>query len=238
MFYSKKYNFIFIASPKTGTVTIHNLLKDIDPTGERNRINWSENLVITSDDIESGIIGHATAKEIKDVLGKERWDSINTIAFIRNPYSKLVSAYSFNKEQHLKVAFNTKGAKKKYFRMLRTMISFLLAKALPFSIWILFYPMKTNLSYCTNSKGKLLLKHIGRTENLERDFLHIAKKIGIAEDVTENLSFKQLNTSSHKAVSTYFESYLPKAIMKLKYSKEIKFYNEISKKIDKEQLVS
>ena len=192
--------------------------------------------MIGSEDIAGGIIGHATARELRDALGKERWDSISTFSFIRNPKSKLVSAYSFNKEQRLKVAFNTKGAKKKYFRMIKTLGSFLLAKTLPFSIWIVFYPLKTNLSYCTSSRGKLLLNHVGRTEYLERDFRYIAKKLGIAEHELEKLSFKPLNTSSHDAVAKYFESNLSKAIMKLKYSKEINFYNEISKKIDEEQL--
>jgi hypothetical protein len=46
MFFSKKYNLLFIASPKTGTVSIHEALEKLDSSGERTKI-VIDNKVIT-----------------------------------------------------------------------------------------------------------------------------------------------------------------------------------------------
>jgi hypothetical protein len=44
-----------------------------------------------------GIINHARASEFKTVLGDNEYNKLITIAFLRNSYSKLVSAYHFTK---------------------------------------------------------------------------------------------------------------------------------------------
>jgi hypothetical protein len=54
MFFSNTYNLLFIASPKTGTITIHEALESTDPSGERRKIKIG-NKEIISKDLDQGI---------------------------------------------------------------------------------------------------------------------------------------------------------------------------------------
>lgn len=62
-------------------------------------------------------------------------------------------------------------------------------KVLPFKIWALLYPYRSNLSYLTDYDGTLIVKHIGRTEylneyfhcilnslNIDANHIHVSKK--------------------------------------------------------------
>ena len=228
MFFSKKYNLLFIASPKTGTVSIHEALEKLDSSGERRKIVM-DNKEITSNNLDQGIIGHARAREIKKALGEEDFNKLNTIGFIRNPYSKLVSSYFFTKSNNLSHAFNKKGNKHLLKRSVNYFLSTLFAKVLPFKIWALFYPYKSNLSYLTDYDGSLIVKYIGRTEYLNQDFHHIMDSLDI--DVI-HIQVGKSNTSSHKSKDHYFKSNWFKNKMYIKMKADIDLYNKICKKLD------
>jgi hypothetical protein len=228
MFFSKKYNLLFIASPKTGTVSIHEALEKLDSSGERTKIVM-DNKVITSNDVDQGTIGHARAREIKKALGVEDFNKLNTIVFIRNPYSKLVSSYFFNKTNNLSHAFNMKGNKHKLKRSVNYFLTTLFAKVLPFKIWAIFYPYRSNLSYLTDYDGSLIVKYIGRTEYLNQDFHNIMESLDI--DV-KHIQVGKSNTSSHKSEHHYFKSNWFKNKMYIKMKADIDLYNKICKKLD------
>jgi len=227
MFFSKKYNLLFIASPKTGTVSIHEALEKLDPSGERRKIVMG-NKEITSNDLDQGIIGHARAREIKKALGDEDFNKLNTIGFIRNPYSKLVSSYFFNKKNNCSQAFNMKGNKHILKRSVNYFLSTLFAKVLPFEIWALFYPYRSNLSYLTDYDGSLIVKYIGRTESLNQDFHNIMKSLDI--DV-KHIQVGKSNTSSHKSEDHYFKSEWFKKRMYQKMKSDIDLYNRVCIKL-------
>lgn len=230
MFYSKKLNLLFVASPKTGTVSIHDSLEKIDPNGSRRRIDLGTHSV-GPQDVKGGIIGHASARNLKCAIGTEAWDDLNTVAFIREPRSKLVSAYHFNREQSLVQAFATKGTKLRFLRVVKTFATILLAKLLPFSFYIVFYKMKGNMEWCTDSKGQIIVKFIGRTEFLDLDFKNILAKIGVETD--ELKPVKHLNKSRHDHTSRYFSSRVNRFLFNAKYKGEVEFYKIIARKADK-----
>ena len=169
MFHSKKHNLLFIASPKTGTVSIHEALQKIDPKGERNKITLKDR-VIEGSDTEQGILGHARARELKKVIGEEKYSKVRTIAFLRNPYSKLVSSYFFIKNYKFSDIFKIGGRKKLFKRRLNYFLSALIAKMFSFQVWAFIYPYRSNVSYVTDYDGNLIVKHLGRTEHLHNDF--------------------------------------------------------------------
>ncbi|MCB0409460.1 MAG: sulfotransferase family 2 domain-containing protein, partial [Flavobacteriales bacterium] len=115
MFYSQKLKILIIGIPKTGSTTVENALIKFEPDGERHTITINDRL-FTSDDFHQGILGHARAFEIKDVLGPDIYNSLYTIAFIRHPFSRLVSAYYFNKRNSLFEFLKIKSGKKSLFR--------------------------------------------------------------------------------------------------------------------------
>ena len=226
MFFSKKYNLLFIASPKTGTESIHEALQKLDPSGERRKIKIGH-LEITSKDLDQGIIGHARARELKKALGEDNYNKLHTIAFIRNPYSKLVSSYFFNKTNSLSLAFHFKGKKNNLKRSISYFLTTLFAKVLPFKIWALLYPFRSNLSYLTDyDKKTLIVKHIGRTEYLNKDFHSILNSLNIDANHTH---VGKKNTSSHKTYEHYFKPVWFKKKMYKKMKLDIDFYNKICK---------
>ena len=225
MFFSKKYNLLFIASPKSGTVSIHEALENLDPSGERRKIKIG-NKDITSKDLDQGIIGHARARELKNALGNDEYYKLHTIAFIRNPFSKLVSSYFFNKTNLLSHAFHIKGKKNKLKRSINYFLTTLFAKVLPFKIWALLYPYRSNLSYLTDYDGTIIVKHIGRTEYLNEDFHSIMKSLHID---TKDIQVGKKNTSNHKTYDNYFKSAWFKKMMYKKMKLDIDLYNQVCK---------
>jgi hypothetical protein len=225
MFFSNKYNLLFIATPKTGTVSVHEALQKIDPDGERHKISL-EDRTIRSEDTEKGILGHARARELKKVLGEEQYDKLNTFSFIRNPYSKLVSVYFFNKKNKLSQSFGVKGGKNKFSRGFKTFMTIFIAKILPFKIWALIYPYRSNSSYITDYDGKIIVDYVGRTEHLNDDFHNIMKKMGID---SKHIQLGKKNTSSHKAFEHYYRQKWFKNKMYNKMKSDVNFYEEICK---------
>jgi hypothetical protein len=223
MFFSNTYNLLFIASPKTGTVSIHAALENLDPKGERRKIKIG-NKEITSKDLDQGIIGHARARELKKALGDDNFNKLHTIAFVRNPYSKLVSSYFFNKTNSLSLAFHLKGKKNKLKRSTNYFLTTLFSKVLPFKIWALLYPYRSNLSYLTDYDGTLIVKHIGRTEYLNEDFHSILNSLNIDAN---HIHVGKKNTSSHKTYDNYFKSLWFKKKMYKKMKLDIDLYNQI-----------
>jgi len=225
MFFSNTFNLLFIASPKTGTVSIHEALENLDQKGERRKIKIG-NKEITSKDLDQGIIGHARARELKKALGDDNYNKLHTIAFVRNPYSKLVSSYFFLKSGSLITALYKKGSKHKIKRALNSFLSALFAKILPFKIWALLYPYRSNISYLTDYDGNLIVKHIGRTEYLAEDFHSIMKSLNID---TKGIHVGKKNTSNHKTYENYFKSVWFKKKMYKKMKLDIDLYNQICK---------
>lgn len=75
MFFSNKHNLLYIASPKTGSTSIEEALKNLDPSGEQQKIKISH-LEITGTDLDQGIIGHARARELKKALGDGNYNKL------------------------------------------------------------------------------------------------------------------------------------------------------------------
>jgi len=224
MFFSKKYNLLYIASPKTGTESIHEALENLDPSGEQKKIKISH-LEITGTDLDQGIIGHARARELKKALGDGNYNKLHTIAFVRNPYSKLVSSYFFNKTNLLSHAFHIKGHKNNLKRSINYFLTTLFAKVFPFKTWALLYPYRSNISYLTDYDGSIIVKHIGRTEHLNEDFQNIMKSLNIdVKDVTVG----KKNSSDHKSYQHYFKSVWFKNRIYKKLKLDIDFYNKIN----------
>lgn len=228
MFYSTKYNLLFIASPKTGTVSVHEALEKLDPEGERRKIALGDREV-TALDMHYGVIGHARAWELKQAIGAPAYDKMETIAFIRDPYAKLVSSYFFNRSGVLSKAFEIKGGKRRTIRMVNRFLTMFIPKILPFQLWALLYPMKTNLDYVADRKGNRIVKHLGRTEFLDQDFQVILETLGIDQ---KGIEIQRRNTSSHGQFENYFNNTFFKKIIDRRYRADIELYQSVTQELN------
>lgn len=223
MFYSEKFKLLIIGIPKTGTVSIQEALtQQLDKDGECHSITWKGKKYY-GDMFPQGHVNHARAWEIKSVLGQEIYSQLTTIAFIRNPYAKLVSAYHFTKSNPL--FFMHAGKRKWLKRTVFYSLGVFTAKFLPFGIWIMIYPYRSSSSYILDDSGYQIVNYVGATENLEEGintFLSKAKIIGKKQKI--NLPRK--NTSKHIDFRKYYKSKWVKKIADWKMGKDIQDYEE------------
>ena len=167
MIISDKYKCIFIRVPKTGSTSIEELLKTIDPD------------CISSDNDEPPY-GHYKCSELKNIVGEEKWNSYYKFAFIREPKSWFKSQYTYNLQFH--------HAKNKNIHLLFD-DSYRLRdpenKILTLNDCILFHVLLDRWfkGSSMNNYIDLELDFIGTIENIDEDIKYIFNKIGIKQEI-------------------------------------------------------
>jgi sulfotransferase famil protein len=205
--FSQEHKFIFIASPKTGTSSVHKFLDD--------NFTGLEKWCAIRNGEQVKVRGHSTAREIKFILQNE-YNNYKTFAFVRNPYAKLVSGYFFYKKGGKVSIMNKKYSIK---NIIIEKAKSIIANVLPFKIWSVLYPYKSNFEYITDNNGRIIVDYIGRTEFLEVDLNIILKLIGIKK---EEVIFPKLNSSGSRDFEKYFRSKWHKKLIDFKIRKDIK----------------
>ena len=212
MIISEQNKYIYLACPKTGTVSTEKFLLEQDPSAFRNKIIIAEKLLTFR--------GHETAKNIKDKLQND-FNKYKVIGFVRDPYSRLVSSYFFYKKKGKSVSINTRK------RGLMHNLRYLSAKILPFSIWALVYPYKSNKEFFVDDKNETIVQHIGLFESLNKDFEQILRNLDLNFDIAK---IKKLNKSNHALVNTFFKNRFFKKLINLKVREDLEFYNSIKQR--------
>ena len=145
----------------------------------------------------TGYHKHATAQELIDVLGRDKFDSYFTFCFVRNPYDHMISLYHYIK--------SSRGHRMN-----------MEANSMSFEKFVIHY---INQKPQTQSEfiylgDERVVQFIGEFENLERDIQFICDHLGIPFKGLphENSGFRNRDRmdyfKSHetlKAFNTYFE---------------------------------
>lgn len=210
---SDTHKFVFVEMPKTGTTTIAAILekyKSLPSTEDRDSIAWR----------------HRSASEIKksfDELGKD-WDDYFVFTFVRNPYDRIVSLYSF---MHKTIKDYETHAKPKN-------------RIPPHMDWVeMCYEVTgknpTFKDYVKSLEGEppdplddifhfthegetKLVDFVGRFENLQKDFNIVCDKIGIPK---HKLPHK--NKSEHSHYSKYYDDNAIR-IVRNRFEKSIEYF--------------
>lgn len=227
MFYSKKYNLLFIASPKSGTVSAQNVLRSIDPNGEEHTITLPDRIV-KSNDMKYGVVGHARAYEIEAIVGKKAFSLFNTIGFVRHPIEKLISSYYFNKKQRLGDAFTIKGERKRLIRIVKSFLTRLMPKILPIDIYVLIFPMKTSFEYFHDRTGNRIVKFLGRTDQLSDDLLLILNEL----DINYQGDVPHSNKTPHRSWEEEIKWKPARMYLISKYQRDLNLYREVEQEIE------
>lgn len=206
MIISNENRYIFIAVPKTGTTSVQKLLLEHDPTARTYGIE------IEGKNYRFG--EHDTALQIKTELGS-RYADYRTFGFIRNPYSRLVSSYFFYRNGKP----ITKGNKKPWPTRLRVAY----ARLLPFKLWALTYPYKSNRQHFLDEHGRMIVDFVGTFENLGSDLAKIFEAIGLSVPADQ---LPHSNKSKHSSYEDYFsnESFKRKIVRTLR--DDLEFYDK------------
>lgn len=199
MIYSSKHNFCFVAVPKTGTSSISKYLSSLDGI-ERNIFP----------DAEGGatvINEHDPVRKIVKVMGEEKWESLFTFGGVRNPWSRVVSAYHFYR--HGRAAKRVMAFRQPHPVAIANV---LLAKLLPFSLWVRLYRTRTYLSYLVDERGQLAVDAVLKQESLNQDFSKVCEMIGVppvdlpVENKSAHADYREyFNDSTRAVVARYFK---------------------------------
>lgn len=187
MIISHKYKCIYVRIPKTGSTSVEDFFKELDPD------------CIYSSDVPP--YGHETASQLAEKYGHTIWNSYYKFSFVRNPYNWYRSYYSDllnyswdeNSElanKSLKLILTPENSlpvpvgnvlHEKHILILQTLNDF----------W--FYPdiHENTMEHVTQTSWlNKPLDYIGRTEFLDEDFRDVCDKLNIPY-----IGLKKLNSS-------------------------------------------
>jgi len=158
-------------------------------------------------------IANMPALYYKALFGKEDFNNYFKFAFVRNPYSRLVSAYEFLQnggggpydEKIVSIV-------KPYDSFENFVLKYLNSKTIKTSRYF-----RPQYYFVCDSKDTVIIDYIGRFEQLEKDYEFIRSKIGTGEplkkmNVTNNKKFplKEYYSNSaivEKIVSLYYKDF-------------------------------
>jgi hypothetical protein len=187
---SHKHKFVFIAIPKTASSTIRNAVdeySDIRSVG----------------DTTSPYHWHIKARDLKKHFKNKgwNWDEYFKFCFVRNPWDRLVSLYTyFQRRKYLPLPID--GGPH-------------------YTTWLSdrFRDKRSDSGAIYYAAGKdILVDFIGKTENLQEDFDIICDKIGIP---TQKLPYE--NKTKHKHYTEYYDDET-KQLVAEKYAKDIEHF--------------
>ena len=108
---------------------------------------------------------HSTAEEVRQIIGNELWTSLFSFSVVRNPFDRLASLFLYYKNTEKLAA----GDFKDFCQAIQGSL-FWNEQSRPHPpLW------RTQKSYLFDSQNNLLVKEVGRYENLE-EFLNVVRK--------------------------------------------------------------
>ncbi len=125
---------------------------------------------------------HSTAAQLRDWLGEEKWDSLYSFSFVRNPWDWQVSLYHFIQKNK----FN-------YQRRLVSSMSFD-----DYIRWRVEEDLHQQGEFIFDRHGKQLVDFVGRYENLSEDFQTVCRRVGVHAELPH------VNASSHASFRSYY----------------------------------
>lgn len=125
---------------------------------------------------------HSTAAQARDFLGQEKWDSMFTFSFVRNPWDWQVSLYHFIQTNK----FN-------YQRRMISEMSFD-----EYIRWRVDEDVHLQKEFVYDRHGNQLVDFVGKLENLRDDFAVVCDRIGISVELPHE------NASRHDAWRSYY----------------------------------
>lgn len=160
---SDRLRFVFVHIPRTAGTSVETALAPYarDPIG----FTAHQNTVLAHK--------HATAVELRALVGPEIWRRYFTFSIVRDPWARMYSDYHFFRDvaPRLRAGFNPVE------HHLTDM-----AAAHPFDAWLHTCADQLDIAqsgYLTDPHGALLVDHIARFEDIATHFAQICRHLGV-----------------------------------------------------------
>lgn len=211
--HSKK--FLFIHIEKTAGTSFVAVLKENIP------------------DLKSFMGGHDHALWAKESLG-EQWSDYYKVAFVRNPWGRLVSWYTMIEEKGKESWY--KRIRKNWYKRIASMrkynrfTQYVLSNSNSFEDF-LYNCVDTiedidgkksilynQLDCITDEDGSLIVDFVGRFENLDKDTDTVFKTLSL-----DNVTLPHKNSSKHRNYRSYYSEETKKLVSQ-RYVRDIEFF--------------
>ncbi len=145
--------------------------------------------------------GHRTVRDYKRIYGPKEYRRRFSFAIVRDPYTRLVSAYTYL----------SRGGKTEYDRKfqeqhlegIESFEQFVLEWLTPETI-LLGQHFRPQTSFVCD-RGKVAVDFLGRFENLQEDFAHIARTLGVNDETSgEPIQLPHVNKTGRKRSAESF----------------------------------
>lgn len=161
---SFRRKFIFIHIGKNGGKSVEKALRPFSLTRTQRFIKYIDTRTFKRDPYRERLAGsHPSVADLKAVLGEDVFNEFYSFCFVRNPWSRMLSFYSFTKLRP-KSEFHTD------------------AMSMNFNDFIEYLgenrPMASQSSLVLEADGKPAVSFIGRFENLDSDFQTVCSALG------------------------------------------------------------
>ena len=156
--------------------------------------------------------GHRSVNFYKSHYGEKVFNSLYKFCFVRNPYDRLFSAYTFLKEggiNNLDSEFSNS-----YLQEFSNFDEFVLKGLEKEEImnWVHFKPQYT---FVCDENDNIVMDFVGKMENLNADFNAVCKHLNIESELQKlNMSATKKNDFSEEV----------KTMIKLKYQKDFNLF--------------
>lgn len=215
MLISTKYSFLFIHIPKVAGSSIENSLREAT-LSDSEKMHWQIDSILKKLNYRikfySGFdlniynpffydpwqpiydklkTRHARANRIREAIGTDTYENLFKFAFVRNPWSRLVSQYEYILQTKHHKKRNRVFSLENFENFLKDKIKE--ADDINQSKWLV------------NDNYELIVDFVGKLEDIEQDYKKILKKIGLGSNVT----LKKVNRSKKKRNSyrDYYTEY-------------------------------
>lgn len=187
MFLSRQPPFLFVHIDKAAGSSIRLALEPFAPPRKNSR--WRRRLVWLGALNRLGLYRelefpeHSSARAARRCLPRDLYQCLFKFAFVRNPWDRLVSRYSF-------LLRNLNHPRHEFVRRMAAFEDYL--------AWEMRRGKFFQHTYVTDAAGNLIVDFIGYYERLHQDFATVCTRLGV------NAELPKANVSSHRDYRTYY----------------------------------
>jgi hypothetical protein len=192
MIISYQHQFIFFAVPKTGTHSIRQALRLHMGPADLEQVGLFVTKRFPFPEFANVPHGHINAREIRPVLGDERFGQLFKFAFVRNPYERFVSFCAFMTRQTNEFKQQPRAVMKSIITSPSTLNHLL---------------CRPQYEFLVDDAGRLAMDFVGRNEHMQASYDSICAKLGIPSQ-----PLGRANASQHRPWQDYYDDELVRLV--------------------------
>ena len=133
---------------------------------------------------------HSYSKRIKAVTGDEVWNDYFSFTFVRNPWARMVSLYTWCRKNKLKYDICQDAINSESFS------EFIRGRC--------FAQLPKQVDYFTDAQGKIIVNFVGKQESIQDDFEYVCNQIAVP--CTDMLKNKHNQSNPKQNYREYYTS--------------------------------